>query len=99
MNYLGLALVFFGLFFLGYSEMTKNKVNMYNKKIIQRSLIKEEQFLKIQRVLMIVNSIGMIIFGFIVLLYNLRDLYVVAYPFLFHMINYSIIPISRRKQA
>ncbi|MGV8984035.1 hypothetical protein [Clostridium sp.] len=97
MNTLGLAIAVVGLGFLIESIIFKNKVNIYNRsdKFI---IVNKEGFLKLQLYISILNSMCMSVFGIIVIIYDLPNSYVVAYPILFQLINYMIRPISRSKQ-
>ncbi|MBU3191091.1 hypothetical protein K9O30_17460 [Clostridium bowmanii] len=97
MNTLGLAIIVVGVGFLIESIMFKNKVNIYNRsdKFI---IVNKHEFLRLQLYISIINSMCMSVFGIIVIIYNIQYSYVVAYPILFQLINYTIRPISRSKQ-
>ena len=97
LNIVGLAIIVGGVGYLIESIIFKNKVDIYNRsdKFI---IVNKREFLKLQLYISILNSMCMSIFGIIVIIYNLPNLYIVAYPFLFHFINYMIRPISRSKQ-
>lgn len=97
MNIVGLGVIILAVGFLIESIIFKNKVNIYNRsdKFI---IVNKQEFLKLQLNISILNSMCMSIFGIIVIIYNLPYSYIVAYPFLFHFINYMIRPISRSKQ-
>lgn len=97
MNIPGFILIVAGLIFAIYSIIFKNKINFYNKngKFV---LVNKQKFLNLQLYISVINSACMIIFGIIVVKYNLSTIYIVAYPSLFHFINYIIRPISRNKK-
>ena len=96
MNILGLVPIALGIIFLIYSVIYKNKIgiNRSDKFII----VNKEKLLTLQLYCSIFNSVCMIIVGIIVILYNLPNIYVVAYGLIFTFINYLVIPIGKNKQ-
>lgn len=97
LNLVGLVLVLSGLTFLIYSVICKDKVNIYNRSD-NLIIVDRQKFLLLQFYFSILNSICMSIFGIIVIIYNLSDIYVIAYPLLFHIINYIIKLVAKSKQ-
>lgn len=83
-----------------YSFICKNKVNYYNRYYNNFTFIilNEEKFLKLQFYISIFNSVFTIIFGIIVVIYDLHYIYVISYPILFHFINYMLQPIGKSKK-
>ncbi|WP_346962335.1 hypothetical protein [Clostridium sp.] len=96
MNIPGLSLIAIGIIFLIYSVIYKNEI-MINKsdKLI---IVNKQKLLTLQLYCSIFNSVCMIIGGSIVIIYNLPNLCVLAYGFIFIFINYIIIPIGKTKQ-
>ena len=96
MNIPGLSLIAIGIIFLIYSVIYKNEI-MINKsdKLI---IVNKQKLLTLQLYCSIFNSVCMIIWGIIIIIYNLPSIYVVAYGLIFTFINYIIIPIGRIKQ-
>ena len=95
LNIPGLIVITTGLIFLIYSVTHKNKINI--NRIHRFIIVDKENFLKLQLRCSIFNSACMIIFGIIVIVYNLPNIYIIAYPLLFQFINYIIMPIGRVK--
>lgn len=97
MNTVGLVLVVAGVFFLIYSIKCKNKVNIYsrNSNLI---IVNKHKFLKLQLWFSILNSLGIIIFGLIVIIYNFTSTYIILSPVLFTLINSIVKPIGRIKK-
>jgi len=96
LNIPGLSLIVVGIIFLIYSIIDKNKIsiNRSNKFII----VNKQKLLTLQLYCSIFNSVCMIILGIIVVMYNLSNMYVLAYGFIFIFVNYTVIPIGKTKQ-
>jgi hypothetical protein len=100
MNWIGTVLVLTGMVFLIYSVLYRNKVNMYSRRYSKKSemkLIKEAEFLRLQLYFSIFNSIFQIIFGVLIILFNLSSLLIFAGVLLFDFINFLLIIESKRK--
>lgn len=97
MNLLGLVIIATGLVFLIYSVIWRNKVNIYNRddKYVITNM---QQFLILQLWISVINSVILIILGFTIITGSLPNIYGVASPLLFHLINYITIIIGRKKQ-
>jgi hypothetical protein len=96
LNILGWAVITTAIVFLIYSILSKNKVSAkFRDSFI---ILNEYKFLSLKLYCSIFNLVGMIIFGIIVIRYNLPGPYVTAYPLLYRFVNYLIIPIGRTKQ-
>ncbi|MHB9942532.1 hypothetical protein CF065_13095 [Clostridium sporogenes] len=95
MNIPGLLLIAIGIIFLIYSVIYKNKIsiNRSNKFII----VDKQKLLSLQLYCSILNSVCMVIWGVVVIRYNLPNIYVAAYGLIFTFINYIVIPIARGK--
>lgn len=97
MNIVGLALIVLGIIFLIYSIMSKNKVNIYNRRN-NLIIINKHKFLKLQLCFSIFTSVCVITWGLIIYnLPNLPDIYILLSPLLFPFMNSIINPISRIK--
>lgn len=96
MYILGLAVIATAIIFLIYSIISKSKVRL--KCSDRFIIINEQKFLRLQLYCSLLNSAYMIIFGIIIIAYNIPSKYIIPYPLLFHFINYLIIPIGRTKQ-
>lgn len=96
MNWNGLMLVVLGLFDLIYFVMARNKDTLRNKnnKLI---IINKEKFLKLQQYFTIINSIYLLIFGLIITLFSLADLYIGVVIILFLCDRYLLKIISIKK--
>ncbi|NFC04841.1 hypothetical protein EXN00_05970 [Clostridium botulinum] len=95
MNIPGLILIVIGIIFLIHSVIYKNKIgiNRSNKFII----VNKQKLLNLQLYCSILNSACMVIWGVVVIRYNLPNIYVAAYGLIFTFINYIVIPIARGK--
>lgn len=96
LNILGFTVIAIAIIILIYSILSKNKVSAKLRDSF--IILNEHKFLSLKLYCSIFNSVGMIIFGIIVIRYNLPSPYVTAYPLLFRFVNYLIIPIGRTKQ-
>lgn len=96
MNKLGLVLVLAGLLFLIYAIICKNKINIFNRSD-RFVVVNEKEFFKLQFYLSIFNAVCMIIFGVIVVIYNLSNFIIISYPLVFHIINSFLISACRRR--
>ena len=96
MNIPGFALIALGLIFLIYSVINKNKImiNRSDKLII----VNKQKILTLQLYCSIFNSVCMVLLGTMVIVYNLPNMYVLVYGFIFIFINYLVIPIGITKQ-
>lgn len=96
MNIFGLVVIATAIIFMIYSIISKNKISVkYSDNFI---IVNKQKFLRLRWYCSIVNTACMIIFGIIVIIFNIPSMYIIAYPLLFHFINYLIIPISKTKQ-
>lgn len=86
-----------GIMFLIYSIISKDKINIYNRRD-NLSILNERKFLKLQLYFSVLSSVYLIIFGLAVIIYNLDNLYVLLSPLIFRFINYMVILVSKAKQ-
>lgn len=96
MNIFGLVLVVLGVIFLIYSVISKNKVNIYNRRY-DLLLIVEHKFLKLQLAFSIFNSVFIIAWGLMMVVYNLPSFYILFAPLPFHFINFICAALSRSR--
>lgn len=96
MNWGGLVIVAFGVIYLCYSILSRNKVTIYNRKE-NMIIIKKEEFLKLQLYFSIINSLYLIIIGLIAVLSNINAMRILTLMLLFHLVNYLLKVISKRK--
>jgi len=96
LNIPGFALIALGLIFLIYSVINKKKImiNRSDKLII----VNKQKILTLQLYCSIFNSVCMVLLGTMVIVYNLPNMYVLVYGFIFIFINYLVIPIGITKQ-
>ena len=100
MNLLGMVSVLIGVFHLIYSVLCRDKVNYYSRRYSKKSemiIIKLSDFLKLQLKFSIFNSIYLIIYGILITIFNLNNVFVVAGLLPFHFINFLLIMKSRKK--
>lgn len=96
MKAFAIVLIIFGIGFLIYSIVSRNKLNIYNRSD-KFTVINEKGILKLQLYISIINSFLLIFFGAIVILYELQNPILVGYPLVFHLINYIVILLSRHR--
>lgn len=96
MEWLGIILIAFGIFYLIYSIIFSNKATIYFKslKIIKE---KEKEYLKLQLNFSILNAFIIIVIGIVVVIYNLNIAYVIISPLILHFVNFMVKTISKRK--
>jgi len=87
----------FGVIYLVYSFLNKNKVTMYNRNS-KMVVLNEEGFYKLQLYFSIVNSILMIILGLIITMLNLGLSYIMVTLLLFHIINNLLRAVAKSKK-
>lgn len=96
LNIVGMVIIATAFIFLIYSIIRKNIVRVkYTNTFI---IINEPKFLKLQLYGSILNSVYMIIFGLIIVVFKIPSIYIILYPLLFHLIDYLIIPVGKTKQ-
>lgn len=86
----------FGVMYLVYAIVFRNKVTIYNRRNNMVVLNKEKYF-KLQLYFSIVNSLWMIIVGIIIARENLITPNIFLIPILFHIINWVASLVARRK--
>lgn len=96
MNWLPILTITFGIFYLIYSIMFRDKPTIYfkNLKIIKG---KEDKYLKLQMYFSIFNSFIFITIGIIVAKNDLHYFYIMLTFLIFHLVNISIQEISKTR--
>ena len=96
MKWVGSVISLFGMLYLLYSIVNRKKVTIYNRsvKIISG---KEADFLRLQLLFSILNSIVLILSGFILISFEISALVIVIIPVIFHIVNLFLKIISRQK--
>jgi hypothetical protein len=97
MNGAGLSIVIMGVYLLIYSVLCRNKVTPINRsgKMV---IFKLKEFLKLQLYFSIIDSLLLVIYGIIVTIYNVHDLYpTICFLLLFFFIYYLLKIVSKRK--
>jgi hypothetical protein len=88
-----------GVVYLIYSVSCRNKVTYYSRiyrKTSAMTLIKPSEFLKLQLNFSIFNSIYLIIYGILITIFNLNDVFMIAGFLPFHFINLLLIIKSKK---
>lgn len=96
MNKAGFVLIGVGLIFFIYAFICKNDVSIYNRSD-RFVIINEKNFYKLQFYISLLNSIGLMIFGIMTIIYDISNIFVVFSPCVFHIINSTLFIVSRRK--
>ncbi len=96
LNWLGIILIMFGISYLTYSSIFRNKPTIYfkNIKIVKG---KENEYLKIQLYFSIFNAFIVVFIGSIMVIYNLHPPYLMFTPLLVHLVNSIMKQISKTK--
>lgn len=96
MNGVGIVLVLFGTGYLLYSIIFRKKVTLYfnSVKILPG---KEKEFLKLQLILSVFNSIWMMALGLVVIKYDCKNSILFILPVIFAFANLLMKIVSRKK--
>ena len=100
MNWLGMIYSLIGVFYLIYSVLCRDKVNYHSRRYCRRSemiLIRASEFLSLQFKFSIFNSIYLIIYGILINIFNLNNVFVIVGILPFHLINFLLIIESKTK--
>jgi hypothetical protein len=95
-NWLGFGLVMIGIYYLIYCVSCKNRVTFRNRSY-KDNIIKLPEYLKLQLMFSIINSLYLILFGVVLLIYNVNNIFFVLSPLIFDFINYLLKVVSKRK--
>lgn len=96
MNGVGIVLVLFGTGYLLYSIICRKKVTLYfnRVKILPG---KEKEFLKLQLIVSVINSIWMMALGLVVIKYDFKNSILFIFPVFFSFVNLLLKIFSRKK--
>jgi len=100
MNWIGLSLVLMGVIYLISSVLFRDKVNYYSRRFSRRNkmtIIKLNEFLKLQLNFSLLNSMFCIVSGMIIIIYNLDILFIFIVTIVSHLIDFSLVVKSKMK--
>jgi len=96
LNGVGMVLVLFGTGYLLYSIICRKKVSLYFNSI-KILAGKEKNFLKLQLIISVFNSIWMIALGLVVIKYDFKNSILFIFPVVFSLVNSFLKIYSRKK--
>jgi hypothetical protein len=96
MNFLGLVPIFIGVVYLIYSVLCKNKPNYYSRRS-KIKVVKSDEFLTLQFNFAIINTIYLIVYGFLIIVLNLDNIFVVLGLTGFYAINFLLLLQGKKK--
>lgn len=100
MKEFGILYSLIGLGYLIYSVLCRDKVNYSNRRYIRKiemKIIKSSEFLRLQFKFSIVNSMCFIIYGILIGIFNLNNVFIVAGVGLFGFIDFLLIVVSKKR--
>ena len=100
MNWIGIVPVLIGAVYLIYSVLFRDRVTYYNRiraRKIEMTIIKPGEFLKLQLDFSIFNSIYCIVYGGLIIIFNINSIFIVVGLGIFHLINFLLIAESKKK--
>lgn len=98
MNWVGVLSVLTGVIYLIYSVLVRDKVNYKNRRFSRKNemtIIKLNEFLKLQLNFSILSSIFCIISGILIMIFNLNDLFIIVVPIVFGLMDFLIVVKSK----
>lgn len=95
-NWMGFGLVIIGVYYLIYCVQSKDKVSFYNRSY-KNHILKLAEFLKLQLYFAVIDSLFIIIFGAVLLIYNFNYKIALFSPLIFNITNEVLKLISKRK--
>lgn len=99
MNWINMFPTLVGVVYLIYSVLCRDKVTYYSRRYHKKSemtLIKPSEFLKLQLNFSIFNSIYLIIYGILITIFNLNNVFIIAGFLSFDFINFLLIIKSKK---
>lgn len=96
MNFLGITPVLIGVIYLIYSILCRDRLTYFSRKS-KMILIKLNEFLKLQLKFSILNSIYFIIYGLLITIFNLNNIFIIVGLLGFHFINFLLIGEGKKK--
>ena len=100
MNWINIFPTLVGVVYLIYSVLCRDKVTYYSRvyrKKSEMTLIKPSEFFKLQLYFSIFSSIYLIIYGILITIFNLNNVFVLPGILLFDFINFLLIIKSKNK--
>ncbi|SFC37408.1 hypothetical protein SAMN05421842_10310 [Clostridium uliginosum] len=100
MNFIGLVPVLTGVVYLIYSVLFKDKLNYHSRVysiMREMTFIKLNEFLRLQLKFSILNSIYFIIYGILIILFNLNNMFIIVGLLGFYFINFLLMVESKKK--
>jgi hypothetical protein len=100
MNWINMLPMLVGVVYLIYSVSCRDKVTYYSRryrKTSEMTLIKPSEFLKLQLYFSIFNSIYLIIYGILMTIFNLNNVFIIVGFLPFDFINFLLIIKSKKK--
>lgn len=100
MNWIGILPVLIGAIYLIYSVLFRNKVNYYNRRFSKRNkmtIIKLSEFLRLQLNFSILKSIGCIISGMLIIIFNLNSIFILVIAIVFSLMDFLLVVNSKMK--
>jgi len=100
MNWIGMIYILSGVFYLMYSFLRRDKVAYQSRRYFRTSemtIIKSSEFLRLQLIFSIYNSIYFIIYGILIIVFNLNDIFIIVGVMPYHLINFLFIVQCKKK--
>lgn len=100
MNWLGLVPVILGIVYLIYSVLCRNKINYQIRRFFRKSPMEvknSRKFLNLQLKFSILNSIYCILYGTLIIIFNINNIFIILGLLGFSIINFSIIVQGKEK--
>ena len=98
MNWVGVLSVLTGVIYLIYSVLVRDKVNYKNRRFSRKNemtIIKLNEFLKLQLNFSVLSSIFCIISGMLIMIFNLNDLFILVVPIVFGLMDFLVVVKSK----
>ncbi|MVX64992.1 hypothetical protein GKZ28_14965 [Clostridium chromiireducens] len=100
MNLNGILPVLTGVIYLIYSVLVRDKVNYKNRRFSRRNemtIIKLNEFLRLQLNFSVLSSICCMISGMLIIIFNLNDLFILVVPIVFGLMDFLLVVKSKMK--
>lgn len=98
MNWNGILPVLTGVIYLIYSVLVRDKVNYKNRRFSRRNemtIIKLNEFLRLQLNFSVLSSICCMISGMLIIIFNLNDLFILVVPIVFGLMDFLLVVKSK----
>lgn len=100
MNWIGIISILTGVFYLMFSVLKRDKVAYHNRRYFKTSemkILKWSEFLRLQLIFSIFNSIYLSIYGLLMIVFNFNDIFIIAGVLPYHVINFLFIVECKKK--